>query len=82
MLSITRVAGALRPRQIPDGAGETANPPHQGKILNMKRDKLISIKTQKKFIPNSIQIRDKDIRGPRLYQRTFHLDPSDMTIHW
>jgi len=29
-----------------------------------------------------IKIRDKDIRGPRLYQRTFHLDPSDMTIHW
>ena len=32
MFPITRVIGALRPRQIPDGAGEAADPPHQGEI--------------------------------------------------
>ena len=36
MFPIVRLIGALCPREIPDGAGEAANPPHQGKILKIQ----------------------------------------------
>ena len=34
MFPIVRLVGALSPREIPDGAGEAADPPHQGKLFD------------------------------------------------
>ena len=36
MFPIVRLIGALCPREIPDGAGEATDPPHQGKILKIQ----------------------------------------------
>ena len=71
MSQITRLAGALRPREISDGAGQAANPPHQGKILDLKMTKIdcLIIKLYSDFNP------DKRQGHPRTKTLPAHLPP-------
>ena len=71
MFPIVRLIGALSPREIPDGAGEAADPPHQGKILDLKMTKFdfLIIKLYSDFNP------DKRQGHPRTKTLPAHLPP-------